>query len=54
MYTKPAVTKFGTFRELTQIGLSGNADGYTICGIGGTGDNFCGGPGVAPCPRSGS
>lgn len=49
MYQKPKVERFGTFRELTQIGLQGSSDGFTICGIGGTGNNFCGGPDSPPC-----
>lgn len=53
VYQKPKVERFGTFRELTQIGLQGSSDGYTICGIGGTGNNFCGTP-DNPCPRTGS
>ena len=53
MYQKPKVERFGTFRELTQIGLQGSSNGYTICGIGGTGNNFCGTP-DNPCPRVGS
>ena len=53
VYQKPKVERFGTFRELTQIGLQGNSDGYTICGIGGTGSDYCGGPDTPPC-RQGS
>ena len=53
VYQKPKVERFGTFRELTQIGLQGSSDGFTICGIGGTGNNFCGTP-DNPCPRTGS
>ena len=26
MYSKPNVTRFGTFRELTQLGCTGNSD----------------------------
>ncbi len=32
MYEKPTLEKFGTFRELTQIGFSGATDGFTIIG----------------------
>ena len=32
MYKKPELEKFGTFRELTQIGILGATDGYTITG----------------------
>jgi hypothetical protein len=34
MYTKPALEKFGTFRELTQWGFSSASDGGSIFGIG--------------------
>lgn len=54
VYQKPRVERFGTFRELTQVGFNGTTDGFTICGDnGGTGDNLCGGPGAPPC-RDGS
>ncbi len=33
MYTKPTLERFGTFRELTQVGLGADGDG----GIWGTG-----------------
>ena len=33
MYTKPAVSRFGTFRDLTQLGCTGISD-ITIPGIG--------------------
>lgn len=50
MYQKPRVERFGTFRELTQVGFSGSQDGFTICGItNGTGNSLCGGTGN-PCP----
>lgn len=32
MYEKPRLERFGTFRELTQIGLSSDADGIVIFG----------------------
>jgi hypothetical protein len=32
VYTKPTVTRYGTFRELTQLGFSGASDGFTIIG----------------------
>jgi hypothetical protein len=47
VYHKPIVERFGTFRELTQIGINGNSDGYTIAGNGvssGTGNDVCGTP----------
>lgn len=50
MYQKPRVERFGTFRELTQVGFNGSTDGFTICGIGnGTGNELCGGPGGPRC-----
>ncbi len=52
VYQKPKVERFGTFRELTQIGFEGSSDGYTICGVTpGTGNNACGLPGAPECPR---
>lgn len=33
MYIKPELTKFGTFRELTQIGLTNNSDGASILSV---------------------
>ena len=54
VYQKPKVERFGTFRELTQVGFNGSTDGFTICGIGGgIGNELCGGPGAPPC-RDGS
>ncbi len=45
MYQKPKVERFGTFRELTQVGFNGTTDGFTICGVnGGTGNELCDGP----------
>ncbi|MBA2686067.1 MAG: lasso RiPP family leader peptide-containing protein [Gemmatimonadaceae bacterium] len=45
MYHKPKVERFGTFRELTQVGFNGTTDGFTICGAnGGTGNELCDGP----------
>jgi hypothetical protein len=32
VYQKPKVERFGTFRELTQVGFQGTSDGFTICG----------------------
>jgi len=40
VYQKPKVERFGTFRELTQVGFNGTTDGFTICGIG-TGNELC-------------
>lgn len=34
MYEKPNLERFGTFRELTQLGLSSDSDGWSIIGIG--------------------
>ncbi|GEM_PF-637245 len=54
VYQKPKVERFGTFRELTQIGFQGSSDGYTICGdTPGTGNDVCGTEGN-PCPSRGS
>jgi hypothetical protein len=33
MYTKPAVERFGTLRELTLLGVSGASDGAVVLGI---------------------
>lgn len=33
MYQKPVLQRFGTFRELTQIGLNNSTDGGSIFGI---------------------
>ena len=38
MYTKPSVSRFGTFRDLTQLGCSGFSD-ITIPGIGSSDGN---------------
>ena len=32
MYITPRLERFGTFRELTQIGFNGVADGFTVVG----------------------
>lgn len=29
MYEKPQVERFGSFRELTRVGISGTSDGWT-------------------------
>jgi len=43
VYLTPRVERFGTFRELTRIGLTGASDGVTVCGPnGGTGSNCTG------------
>lgn len=34
MYQKPLLQRFGTFRELTQLGLASSTDGASILGIG--------------------
>jgi hypothetical protein len=47
VYQKPKVERFGTFRELTQVGFNGTTDGFTICGITG---NEC----KKDCVRTGS
>jgi len=33
MYVKPILQRFGTFRELTQIGLTSNSDGASILSV---------------------
>lgn len=33
MYEKPVLQKYGTFRELTQLGMNGSTDGAAILGI---------------------
>jgi len=33
MYQKPVLQRFGTFRELTQVGLNNSTDGGSIFGI---------------------
>ncbi len=33
MYEKPTLRKFGTFRELTKLGLNQSTDGGSIFGI---------------------
>lgn len=37
MYQKPLLQKFGSFRELTLLGLSSSTDGAVIFGIGSPG-----------------
>lgn len=33
MYARPVLQKFGTFRELTQLGNEGLSDGATFTGV---------------------
>ena len=33
MYVKPSLQRFGTFRELTQIGLTAASDGASILSV---------------------
>ena len=33
MYQKPKLERFGTFRELTRLGLSNASDGASILGV---------------------
>lgn len=33
VYQKPLLQKFGSFRELTLVGLTGSADGASIFGV---------------------
>lgn len=37
MYEKPTLQRFGTFRELTLLGLNSSTDGASIFGIGSPG-----------------
>jgi hypothetical protein len=37
MYQKPLLQRFGTFRELTQLGLASSTDGASFLGIGSPG-----------------
>lgn len=39
MYIKPTLQRFGTFRELTQIGLTNNSDGASILSVNSTGSD---------------
>lgn len=39
MYTKPSVSRFGTFRDLTQLGCNGASD-LVIPGIGSSDGNI--------------
>jgi hypothetical protein len=32
MYEKPALQKFGSFRDLTRIGFTGSSDGASVLG----------------------
>jgi len=41
VYLTPKVERFGTFRELTQIGLTGASDGMTVCGPNGVVGTGC-------------
>ena len=34
MYQKPMIERFGSFRDLTQTGCFGAADGFSVPGIG--------------------
>lgn len=40
MYVKPTLQRFGTFRELTQIGLTKNSDGASILSVNSPGSGF--------------
>lgn len=37
MYQKPSLQRFGSFRELTQLGIRDNTDGASFLGIGSPG-----------------
>lgn len=49
MYEKPKVQRFGTFRELTQAGVTGSCDGFTVTsndtGVSSDGNNWNGSSG---------
>lgn len=32
-YAKPELTRYGSFREITAAGFTGQTDGMTICGV---------------------
>jgi hypothetical protein len=40
MYVKPTLQRFGTFRELTLIGLTNNSDGASILSVNSPGSGF--------------
>ena len=53
-YTAPALTRFGTFRELTRVGFSGLSDGFVLGDDDGPPATGCdvGAEGLAPiCSR---
>ena len=39
MYEKPKLERFGTFEELTKVGIDGRNDGWTINGADGCEQN---------------
>ena len=49
VYEKPKVQRFGTFRELTQAGVTGSCDGFTVTsndtGVASDGNNWNSGNG---------
>lgn len=57
MYQKPRLDRFGSFRELTQVGFSGASDGTTFIGVTGgvaTGSGCSiDGQGMMVCPPGG-
>lgn len=48
MYVKPSLQRFGTFRELTQIGLTNNSDGASILSVNSPGSDRQWFPGAGP------
>jgi hypothetical protein len=53
-YAAPALTRFGTFRELTRVGFSGLSDGFVLGDDDGSTATGCdvGAEGLAPiCSR---
>ncbi|MGQ0715657.1 MAG: lasso RiPP family leader peptide-containing protein [Gemmatimonadaceae bacterium] len=53
MYEKPKVQRFGTLRELTQVGYSGACDGFSVLsnddGTSTDGSNYNGNTGSSTC-----
>ena len=54
VYQKPAVQKFGSFRELTQVGTDASSDGAAAWGIGNSPGSGCwfDSQGMLQCPTA--
>lgn len=53
VYQKPAVQKFGSFRELTQVGFLASSDGASAFGIGNDGSGcWTDSQGMLQCPTA--